>query len=88
VCSADWHESRELVVLVRLHDEMGEATRARVDDDIGKLAERTVSALYGALEVESHEQTRSTGQIPDDNLVAPLTPMLLAFGSPHVTRCG
>ncbi len=37
--SLDGHEPRAVVAMARLHDEMRDAARDRVDDDVGEFAE-------------------------------------------------
>ena len=50
--------------MVRLHDEVRDAARNRVDDDIGKFAERRVRAMNGAAEPESHATMEAAAPAP------------------------
>jgi hypothetical protein len=52
--SLDRHKARAIVATVRLHDEMRDPARDRVDDDIGEFAERRVRTTHHAAELKSH----------------------------------
>ena len=58
VGSVDGHEPRLLVPVVRLDDQMRDAPRLRVDDDIGQLTEGVVGAPDRTTQVESHRPPR------------------------------
>src|SRR5450755_1645664 len=57
VHSDDWHETRKVVPVVGLDHQMGDAPRARVDDDVRQLAKRAIGAVDGTPQLESHWRT-------------------------------
>ncbi|HMJ36668.1 MAG TPA: hypothetical protein VK501_22375 [Baekduia sp.] len=53
------------MTMVRLHHEVRDAARNRVDDDVGEFAERRVRAMNDAAEPEPHATMEADAPAPD-----------------------